>query len=632
MNNIRSLRSGQRDALKNLLNLNQPIKKGVEPDWKVFVYDRYGQDIISPNLKVGELRDLGVTLHLLLHSNREQIVDSPAVYLCMPTSENIERICQDLRANVYEEYYLNFISAIPRSMLELIAAAALEANAVTHVAKVFDQYLNFITLEDDLFCLNLRNNEAVSYRTLNDPNAKDTDIERAIDVIVDSLFSSLVTAGTVPIIRSQRNNAAEMVAQRLDSKLRDYLKNTRNNLFAEAAGNNISFQRPVLIIMDRNLDIPSILHHTWTYQPLVSDLLGLRSNRVVVEGKAEGGNNKKPKSYDMDAENDFFWLKHRRSPFPTVAGEVEAELNKYKSETAEITALSEAIGVDPNNLDMENLDLSSNAAKLNSAVSNLPQLTEKKRHIDLHTTLAWALLDQIKERALDNFFEIEDRCMRRVALDQPIVSYLKLGAKGTPNDKLRLYLIYFLTTENISSAEEKECEAALSVQGADLSCLQYLRQMKQISQMAEFSGGTDEKQSSSAFSYLSKRVLEQGSELLKQGVKNFIPPSSKLPTTRIVDAIMEQKQTKETEDYRYFDPKILRPNDIARARTMFTEAIVFMVGGGNYVEFHNLKDYQDKAQMTKHITYGATTLFSPEEFLTELTELGGGGSSASSLQ
>ncbi|KNC73373.1 hypothetical protein SARC_14067, partial [Sphaeroforma arctica JP610] len=74
-----------------------------------------------------------------------------------------------------------------------------------------------------------------------------------------------------------------MVAQRLDSKLRDYLKNTRNNLFAEAASNSMSFQRPVLIILDRNLDLPSLLHHTWTYQPLISDLLGLTSNRVVVQ-------------------------------------------------------------------------------------------------------------------------------------------------------------------------------------------------------------------------------------------------------------------------------------------------------------------------------------------------------------
>ena len=32
--------------------------------WKVLVYDKFGCDVIAPLLKVGELRENGVTLHL----------------------------------------------------------------------------------------------------------------------------------------------------------------------------------------------------------------------------------------------------------------------------------------------------------------------------------------------------------------------------------------------------------------------------------------------------------------------------------------------------------------------------------------------------------------------------------------
>lgn len=32
--------------------------------FQVLVYDRFGQDIISPLLTIKELRDMGVTLHL----------------------------------------------------------------------------------------------------------------------------------------------------------------------------------------------------------------------------------------------------------------------------------------------------------------------------------------------------------------------------------------------------------------------------------------------------------------------------------------------------------------------------------------------------------------------------------------
>lgn len=58
------------DAIKQMLNLNQPQSKAsaAEPVWKILIYDRVGQDIISPILSVKELRELGVTLHVYVAS------------------------------------------------------------------------------------------------------------------------------------------------------------------------------------------------------------------------------------------------------------------------------------------------------------------------------------------------------------------------------------------------------------------------------------------------------------------------------------------------------------------------------------------------------------------------------------
>ena len=50
-----------------MLNLNQPQSKlAAEPVWKILIYDRIGQDIISPLISVKELRELGVTLHVFV--------------------------------------------------------------------------------------------------------------------------------------------------------------------------------------------------------------------------------------------------------------------------------------------------------------------------------------------------------------------------------------------------------------------------------------------------------------------------------------------------------------------------------------------------------------------------------------
>lgn len=48
-----------------MLNLNKPLEeKSLDDPWKVLIYDTFCRDIISPLLKVGELRKQGVTLHM----------------------------------------------------------------------------------------------------------------------------------------------------------------------------------------------------------------------------------------------------------------------------------------------------------------------------------------------------------------------------------------------------------------------------------------------------------------------------------------------------------------------------------------------------------------------------------------
>ena len=81
-------------AIRRMLNFNQPVTKSsnTEPQWKILIYDRCGQDIISPLLSVKELRDTGITLHQQLHSDRESIPDVPAIYIVLPTEDNIKRI------------------------------------------------------------------------------------------------------------------------------------------------------------------------------------------------------------------------------------------------------------------------------------------------------------------------------------------------------------------------------------------------------------------------------------------------------------------------------------------------------------------------------------------------------------
>jgi hypothetical protein len=53
-----------------MINFNQTFDDNeLSTGWKVLIYDRLGQQIISPVLRLGELRSAGVTLHMYEHYN-----------------------------------------------------------------------------------------------------------------------------------------------------------------------------------------------------------------------------------------------------------------------------------------------------------------------------------------------------------------------------------------------------------------------------------------------------------------------------------------------------------------------------------------------------------------------------------
>ncbi|KAK7886644.1 hypothetical protein WMY93_026265 [Mugilogobius chulae] len=222
------------------------------------------------------------------------------------------------------------------------------------------------------------------------------------------------------------------VLSKLDKKLRENLRDARNSLFTadNMTAGQFSFQRPLFVLVDRNLDMATPLHHTWTYQALVHDVLDFHLNRVVLdetsgpEPSPSGARPKKKnrKTYDLTAA-DKFWQKHKGSPFPEVAEAVQEELDTYRAQEDEVKRLKSIMGLEGEDEGAISM-LSDNTAKLTSAVSSLPELLEKKRLIDLHTNVATAVLDHIKSRKLDVYFEYEEKLMSKSTLDKSLLDII----------------------------------------------------------------------------------------------------------------------------------------------------------------------------------------------------------------
>ena len=84
--------------------------------------------------------------------------------------------------------------------MEDFAAQVASAGTAENIAQVYDQYLNFVVAEPDLFSLSLGRE---TYWALNSAKTADDVLDSLIEKIVSGLFSVVVTMGPHPAPSNQ---------------------------------------------------------------------------------------------------------------------------------------------------------------------------------------------------------------------------------------------------------------------------------------------------------------------------------------------------------------------------------------------------------------------------------------------
>lgn len=416
--------------------------------------------------------------------------------------------------------------------------------------------------------------------------------------------------------------------------------------------NKSSVTRPLVVILDRNADLITPIQHTSTYQALIDDLLKHQANRVEFEVVKDPDSNRPKrtlKRFDLDPDEDRFYSAHKFQPFPEAIESNGTELQEVTAREQEIR--SKTGGGDHNSA----VDpLSSGANDLANAVESLPALLNRKKQLEVHTTILQAVMNEVAARDVPQFYELESALATGSYKNDPskakqkVLAFVGDAEKGSVEDKIRLTMVYALTTaaktaelDEVGTALQQACEmkaaqdaSVRQVLANGLKAISYLKKLRSmhmipsaadmLQELQSTPGG--EKYSSHVFSSLMAKATTQATDLLAKAtdkVTSMLGKINKHHATVVVENLCEMKPGTEDETYLYLDPKVKGDVDViklqAMTRATVREAIAFVIGGGCYGEYQNL---QMVATDRRQISYGSTELLNASAFLAQVGQLG----------
>jgi sec1 family domain-containing protein 1 len=438
--------------------------------------------------------------------------------------------------------------------------------------------------------------------------------------------------------------------------------------------NKSSSTRPLLVILDRTADLITPIQHTSTYQALIDDLLQHTANRVEFE-VVQDPDAKRPKKiqkrFDLDPDTDPFYAAHKFQPFPEAIEMNGSELQEVTAREQEIR--SKAVGGGGTNAfsshSSDPLTSGSGTTDLATAVDSLPALLDRKKQLEVHTSILQAVMNEVAARDVPQFYELESTLATgsfkndAVKAKKDVLALVGDQAKGNVEDKVRLAMVYALATgaktadlDQVTAALQQACEAKIvaATVGAEdqasvrsklatgLKALGYLKQLRSMhmipaatdmvqelqSSTSDHNRGKSSSSGSTMLSSLVAKATTQATGLLAKAtdrVSSMLGKIHKHHATVVVENLCEMKAGSEDETYLYLDPKakggdvdVVKLQGVTRATVR--EAIAFVIGGGSYGEYQNLQMLADER---RQISYGSTELLDASSFLSQLGQLGG---------
>lgn len=564
--------TGLQNTLKTIFSLGANENDELANCFKVLVFDDYVYEILCPLMKVQALRQENISFSLNIKSKKERIPDVMAIYLVQPSPQNFKLIKNDMINCCFDNYYFAFVDYCGENLMKDFFSILLETKQYKSVYKIEAHPIGLFSFHSQVFSFNIDS----PYCLLNSGKVKDEQINNYLSQVGSGIFNVFYSLRTIPTIKYRQGWFAENVIKEIQTML-DYMlvkfPETKEKLHVR--------NDTLLVIIDRESDLPIMFHHSASLGALVHDLFGVTRGKNQKESDTKG----KARPLELDPVDDFIWNKYCSQSY------IEIVQNKIAEEFKLLTQQTDYLDIknlnDPNRSQSELIKLSE---KMSETMDNFAEIELKKRILKTYASFNTDIYSQISERGLGVFYQLEELMLVQrkgsVEIKKQFLELIKgesdkfkikSDTEASQYDLMRLALIYYLTNSKLSSNELAEIESVLTKLNVNMNSLNYLKGKKEF----EMAYNQNQQAQDSSNGYFKKGVsylFNRIGGILQDGQPSII-----------ADIVNNLSNGKDVTNYVEYN--LLKKEKVQNKGTTYNKVIVFVCGGGNFVEYEALDTY-----------------------------------------
>ena len=563
--------------------------------FKILLFDDKVFNILAPLLKIYYLREYNISLTLNIKDAREKMSDIMAIYIISLTKENLDYIYEDMQKQYFDNFYINFIvydisDNNNKTILEDFYSKISKLENNSSIYKISIMPIDVCLYHPKIFSLNLKK----PYLLLNSPNISDDIYQNYLSKISTGLFSALFLMKTYPVVKYHKGFFGDDIIKKIQNEF-NYLFKTSPEIKEDFKLKKNS-KRTLLLILDRDIDLPIMLHHACSFAAMVNDCFGI------------GVDDSSNKKFKIDPVNDYVWNNKLHEVFVDVGKYVYQEYKKYYKEMDFLDKVNKP-------KDLEQLQNESQ-----QLAKSIETLRDKKLigNILSQETNMFNELNKIQNnKKLDEIFLMEcnllkkkDRINEATKNDFFKLLYNYQDKQDTKEDIYRLCLLFYLcNSKNITKEEIIRIKPYILNKNA----MNYIT--KKIDETALRENNNKNIGTNDNYRRNNSMIMK-GLYSAFSTISNLMSIEQPSISADLVDKLSRNQNIANWVTYDFVTRNIEKDG----VNYSYDNIICFFIGGGSFGEYEYIYDLL--SQNGYNIYYGTDYIYRPMEFVQDLEELG----------